>query len=53
MQESLYYLSFLPVRNCIRPVSLNIKFNHNKISCTILQATCFSAVIPSLGDRAE
>ena len=53
MQNSLCYFSFLLFKNSICPISLNIKFSHNTISCTILQATCFSAVVPSLGDRAE
>ena len=37
MQEFLSNFSFLFNRNCISLVPLNIKFNHNQISCTIMQ----------------
>ena len=37
MQDFAYNFSFLIVKNSIFPILLNIKFNQNKISCTILQ----------------
>ena len=37
MQDSLSDFSFHLIRKCIHPILLNIKFNYNKFSCTILQ----------------
>ena len=37
MQDSPYNFSFLLDKNCMLPMLLNIKFNKNNISCTILQ----------------